>query len=261
MDVAAYLHRIQYRGSLRPSAETLRELHRRHLFAVPFENFDIALGIPIVLDPATLFEKIVVRHRGGFCYELNGLFHELLLALGFHSERLSASVRRDDGGFGPEFDHMLLKVSLEQPWLADVGFGESFLDPLPFHPGVVEDEGRRYSVLRSNDEWQLLRLDPLGQVPLYKFRDKPHRLNEYNARCRYHQMSPESLFHQRRVCTRAMPDGRVTLSGLRLIVTRNSAREEFTLSGEQELRHCLRHYFGVEFEDTTDLSPLLARAA
>src|SRR5271157_4958068 len=80
-----------------------------------------SLATPIRLEPPLLYEKIVVRRRGGFCYELNGLFSQLLTALGFQVQMLSARVRRDDGGFGPEFDHMLLKVELEQPWLVDVG--------------------------------------------------------------------------------------------------------------------------------------------
>ena len=88
------------------------------------------LAIPSCLTPSCCIDKIVVRGRGGYCYELNGLFHDLLTALGFTVQMLSARVRREDGGFGPEFDHMLLKVMLDEPWLADVGFGESFVSPL-----------------------------------------------------------------------------------------------------------------------------------
>src|SRR5262245_12802880 len=70
MEIQAYLNRIDYHGSLEPTAETLRALHIAHLLAVPFENLNIGLGWPIVLDQAALFEKIVLRRRGGFCYEL-----------------------------------------------------------------------------------------------------------------------------------------------------------------------------------------------
>jgi N-hydroxyarylamine O-acetyltransferase len=84
MDTTAYLHRIHYHGRLDPTSATLRALHRAHLHAVPFENLDIHLGRPIALDEATLFDKIVVRRRGGLCYELNGLFAALLRSLGFN---------------------------------------------------------------------------------------------------------------------------------------------------------------------------------
>src|SRR5919109_1202974 len=103
MNIQAYLDRIGYRGPLEPTAETLRALHVAHLLGVPFENLNIGMGWPIVLDEAALFDKIVVRRRGGFCYELNGLFAALLRELGFDVTLLSAGVARQDGGFGPEF--------------------------------------------------------------------------------------------------------------------------------------------------------------
>jgi arylamine N-acetyltransferase len=161
MDLEAYLRRIEYDGPRHPSASTLRSLHRQHLFTVPFENLDIPLKIPIRLELPLLYDKIVVRRRGGFCYELNGLFCELLTAMGFQVCMLSARVRRDHGGFGPEFDHMLLKVQLDEPWLVDVGFGESFVDPIIFHAGGADQvNGYRYLVSASDDEWHF----PTGLV-------------------------------------------------------------------------------------------------
>ena len=130
VEIARYLERISYHGSREPILSTLQALHEAHLLAVPFENLDIALGRAIVLDEASLWTKIVEHHRGGFCYELNGLFAQLLLALGFQVDLLSAAVARETGGFGPDFDHLTLLVHLEQDWLADVGFGESFRQPL-----------------------------------------------------------------------------------------------------------------------------------
>src|SRR4051812_2868960 len=118
MDVQAYLRRINYRGELAPTAATLRELHRAHLLAVPFENLDIHLGRPILLDEQALFDKIVAHRRGGFCYELNGLFALLLRDLGFEVTLLAAGVARADGGFGPEFDHLTLLVQSPLPFVA-----------------------------------------------------------------------------------------------------------------------------------------------
>ena len=113
MNIRAYLDRIDYHSPLEPTAETLRALHMAHMLAVPFENLNIGRGWPIVLDQDALFEKIVVRRRGGFCYELNGLFAALLRALGFEVTLLSAGVARADGGFGPEFDHLTLLVTTD----------------------------------------------------------------------------------------------------------------------------------------------------
>ena len=96
----AYLNRINYHGSLEPNAETLRDLQVAHLLAVPFENLSIHSGEPIVLEDEALFEKVVQRRRGGFCYELNGLFAWLLRNLGFKVEMLSAGVANPKESLG-----------------------------------------------------------------------------------------------------------------------------------------------------------------
>jgi N-hydroxyarylamine O-acetyltransferase len=257
VDVEAYLRRIEYDGPRQPSAACLRALHRQHLFTVPFENLDIPFGNPITLDLAQLYDKIVLRRRGGFCYELNGLFCELLTAMGFQVEMLSARVCRAAGGFGPEFDHMLLKVELEEPWLADVGFGESFIHPIAFRAGGADEvNGRRYSVVPAGDEWQLLCEDGKGQVPQYRFRDVPRQLSDYAGMCHFHQTSPESHFTQNWTCSRATSEGRITLANTRLIVTRGKNREERLLTSEAEVRGCLREQFGLELPESADLSKL-----
>src|SRR6266478_8207742 len=112
MDIRAYLQRLDYTGAIAPNAETLRLLQLAHLRAVPFENLSIHSREPIVLDDRALFEKIVSRRRGGFCYELNGLFAALLRALGFEVEMLSARVATAEESVGPDFDHMTLLVTL-----------------------------------------------------------------------------------------------------------------------------------------------------
>ncbi|HSY14076.1 MAG TPA: arylamine N-acetyltransferase [Verrucomicrobiae bacterium] len=257
MDVETYLRRIEYDGPRQPTAATLRALHRQHLFTVPFENLDIPLGTRICLDLDGLYKKIVLGRRGGFCYELNGLFRELLTELGFRVHRLSARVRREDGGFGPEFDHMLLKVGLDEPWLVDVGFGDSFVDPIVFRSGGADQvDGHRYVVLPVGEEWELLREDDRGKVPLYRFRDVAHELSDYQQMCIFHQTSPESHFTKSWICSRATPDGRVTIANMRLIVTKGNKRDETQLSGEDDLRRCLRELFGVELNDSGSLAKL-----
>src|SRR2546427_9779537 len=129
MESKTYMERIGYRGPLRPSVEVLRKLHRRHMLSVPFENLDIHLGRPIILSGNAFYDKIVKHRRGGFCYELNGSFASLLKKLGFKVSMLSARVARKGGGFSPDFDHMTLMVQLKEPWLAHVGFGDSFTEP------------------------------------------------------------------------------------------------------------------------------------
>ena len=185
LDVKAYLERIGYDGPVGPTAETLRRLHVAHLLAVPFENLSIHAGEPVVLDDAALFEKIVGRGRGGFCYEANGLFAALLRALGFDVAMLSARVYKDGAGFGPEFDHMALMVELEERWLADVGFGDSFREPLRVDERGEQRQGRgSYRVETDGDRLVLARRDEGGGWrPQYSFTLAPHTFADYAEMC------------------------------------------------------------------------------
>lgn len=241
-DLSTYLQRLNYTGPLDPSAETLRALHLAHLQAVPFENLDIILGRPILLDEAALYDKIVTRRRGGFCYELNGLFAVLLRALGFPVTLLSARVVRAEGGFGPEFDHLALLVQLEERWLADVGFGESFREPLRLdEPGEQVQSSGYYRLSHGAEGWIYWEN---GQAQ-YGFTLQPRRLADFTAMCQYHQTSPKSHFTCRRLCSLATPQGRVTFSDGVLILTASGQRQERPLSGQAEIEAALRAYFGV----------------
>src|SRR5690242_11442785 len=131
MDVDAYLDRLGVAWPAAPDLATLRHLQERHLAAVPFENLSIHLGEPIELTEEALFGKIVRRRRGGFCYELNGLFAALLRSLGYDAALHAAQVVRPDGTLGPPLDHAAIVVSLdEEEWLVDVGFGRFSRHPL-----------------------------------------------------------------------------------------------------------------------------------
>ena len=246
MDIAAYLERIGYRGPLDASVETLGGLHLAHLHSVPFENLDIISGRPIALGNAELFDKVVTRRRGGFCYELNGIFSALLGELGFRVTMLSAEVGREAGGFSPEFDHLALRVDLDEPWLADVGFGEGFRVPLNLTDDAEqEQDGLLYRIVVDGEYRVLLRRDPDGWTSQYRFTLRPRALEDFAERCRFHQTSPESHFTRGRICTLATPEGRVTLSGLRLIATTGTERTERWLAGEAEYGAVLRQTFGV----------------
>lgn len=248
MDITAYLRRINYSGPLDPSAETLRRLHRAHMLSVPFENLDIHIERLIVLDEAKLLSKVVGQRRGGFCYELNGAFAALLRALGFDVTMLSAEVAGGDGGFGPAFDHMALLVQLEARWLADVGFGDSFREPLLLdHSGEQAQEDGAYRIERDGEHLTLERRDDSGLwQPQYRFTLRPYQYEDYADMCRYHQTSPDSPFTKRRTCSLATPDGRITLTDMRLITTTRGERREKTLATQEEYAAALREHFGVE---------------
>jgi N-hydroxyarylamine O-acetyltransferase len=256
LDPNAYLKRINYNDSLVPTAESLRALHLAHLLNVPFENLDIHLGNPIRIDHAALYEKIVRRNRGGFCYELNGLFAWLLKELGFEVNLLSARVGDGEGGFSPEFDHLALRVlcpadpvNPDVPWLADVGFGESFMTPLRLdRVDRVQDQvgPHVYRISESADYFSVWEKRGYGEwEEQYRFTLTPRRLAEFDEMCQYHQTSPASHFTQKRICSRATKNGRVTLSENRLIVSESGRRVDRPVLKEA-YRAILEQEFGIK---------------
>ena len=251
MDIKAYLERINYRGSLAPTAATLRALQVAHLLTVPFENLSIHAAQPILLDDDALFTKIVTNRRGGFCYEANGLFAALLRALGFDVAMLSAEVANAAGEYGPAFDHMTLMVLLQQRWLVDVGFGDSFLEPLLLDEQGEQRQGNRaYKIFQEGKQRILMRRDDGEEWQAqYRFTLQPHAYTDYADMCHYHQTSPESHFTRGRICSLATDEGRKTLSDMRFITTSNSggsaSRHEQVLASAKEYADVLREHFGI----------------
>lgn len=245
MNVGEYLDRLAAAPPPAADEASLRALHRAHLHAVPFENLDIHLGRPLRLEPEALFQKLVRERRGGFCYELNGLFAWLLERLGYAVTRISARVYSSSGVRGPEFDHLALRVDLDRPFLCDVGFGEGFLEPLPLSPGEFSDRGGAYRLSEGGGEWLYERragTDPWEKQ--YTFTLLPRRMEEFAPMCAFHQTSPESPFTRRRLCTLPVPGGRITLSEGRLLETRGQERVTTPVSPEAEAAVLLDR-FGV----------------
>ena len=215
--VKEYLQRINYSGELMVSHESLRNLQKAHLFSVPFENLDIHNKIPIKLDLDLLYEKIIINHRGGFCYELNGLFNELLRQIGFKSRMVSARVLNSETGqFGEEFDHMAIIVDLDnKEYLVDVGFGEFARYPLLIQLDVVQSDPRGQFLIKywNNDSLIVLKTTNGKEVPEYLFTREERRLSEYAEMCDYHQTSPYSHFTQNKLISRPTEKGRITISG------------------------------------------------
>lgn len=248
MEIKTYLERIDYQRSPALTAESLRELQKAHLLTVPFENLSIHSGEPIVLEDSALFDKVVSRRRGGFCYELNGLFAALLRALGFEVAMLGAEVANAEGGYGPNFDHMALMVTLDQRWLVDVGFGDSFLEPLLLDERNEQVQGERAYRIAVDDSY----LDLMQRIrddewkAQYRFTLQPHQYADYAEMCHYHQTSPKSHFTKARICSRATPGGRLTLSDMRFILTTaDGKREEQVLNTNEDYEAALQEHFGI----------------
>ncbi len=255
LEIAAYLARIGYDGPVQPDWGTLRALQLAHMRTVPFENLDIHLGRPIQLDGDHLFRKVVRDHRGGFCYELNGLFAMLLSEIGFAVTLLGAQFPRDDDLPTSELDHLTLLVRChdrEDAVLADVAAGRgSFPIPLRIDTDEVQPQpevSSAFRILPEGDGFQIWRQPDSGDWEReYRFNLQPRQFAEFQSGCEFHQTSPHSLFTQNRICTILTPTGRITLSGNTLITTAHGARTERELD-DAGYQQSLRDHFGINLD-------------
>jgi len=250
LDTNAYLARIHWQGPLSPDLSTLRALIKAHVYTVPFENLNSHYGIETSLDTDTLFRKIVLKRRGGFCYELNGLFAVLLQELGYKVKLLSAKVARSEGGFGPEFDHLTLCVDLEQNWLVDVGFGDSFLAPLlwdSFDPQNVGDE--YFKLVDTNGRRELFRKRRAQDwMPCYTVSPIEREFSEFFEMCRFHASSNQSPFSKHKIVRMEKKDGRLSaLDGILKIISFTEADSERHFNDGEYLL-MLKEYFGIELD-------------
>ena len=249
MDAEKYLNRIRFKGFPKTDLDTLKKLHLHHMLYVPFENLDIHLGRKIILEPEALYNKIVLNNRGGFCYEMNGLFYEIITFLGFKAKRVSARVFNDNGVPGREFDHMAIIVDIGGgKWLADVGFGDSYLEPLKLVPDLEQTQyGKSYKIVKVDEEIfkTVFSEDGKEYKDMYLFSLTPRELAEYNEMCVYQQESPDSHFIKNTVCTLARTGGRITLSGLKLIETKDGVKTETVLKNTNEYNIKLKELFGI----------------
>ena len=248
MNLSAYLDRINYRGDRLPTSETLRQLHLAHVLAVPFENLDNFLGRAVSLEPADLFAKIVVARRGGYCFELNGLFSLLLEALGFPVTRMIARVRY---GSKPPYarSHQVLLVSMQgESWLVDVGFGgNGLLEPFPLVAGQVARQlGEQFRLVSAEQDGYLLQCLVHDEwESLYSFSPEPCQPVDYRYANYFHSHSPDSLFMQRRICTLPTLEGRKTLVDQSLSMRRNGKNEKSVADSDAAYARMLQEHFGI----------------
>ena len=246
--VQKYLTRINYNGSRTPNLAVLRKLHRQHLLSIPFENLSIMSHQHIRLDFETLSEKILDQGRGGFCFELNGLFFKLLEEFGFTARMVSARVLNPDGEFGPEHDHLAIIVSLDEDWLVDVGFGNNFLEPVPIlsDQEYVDDEGYFKVERHGPDKLALMHsADGVSYTCEYIFTIRRSNIEDFVEMCEYHQTSPNAPNTQKLFCTMAVPGGRKTLSGNSFSVRDGEGSSKVLLADNDEIKRVLDEHFGI----------------
>lgn len=238
----------------------LHALTQAHALAIPFENVDVLLGRPILLEPAALYHKLVEGHRGGYCFEQNGLFLEVLTRLGFHVRPLRAAVRlrEPDRRLPVGHTHLVLEVEIDgELWITDVGVGsDSLTRALRFTPGIEQAtphetrrldhaDGRWFHQTRHGEAW----------VDVYEFGGDTMALPDRLIANWWVSTSPDSKFRRELFVSRALPNGRrVSLHNRELTLRRaDGAAMKRMISGNAELLEALREHFGIVLPGGTQL--------
>lgn len=244
-----YLNRIGAQIPQGDSLETLHHLQHRQVRSVPFENLNILWRIPLTMDPASLFTKLVTEQRGGVCYELNGFFHQMLTQLGYSVVLHGATVHHDTGWYAIENTHMFNIVTVDgTAYLVDVGFGgQSPGCPVPMTGEEVADSHETYRVIELERYTILQKKEDGAWKHLYRFERVPRRKEEFEPFMRFIEQSPDSHFNKKPFLSIVKDTGRVTLSGTSLTLVEPQQKTKTEIAADS-LTPTIKHHFGMPID-------------
>ncbi len=255
-----YLKRINHQHEVRLTEEGLTSLHHHQLFSIPFENFDVLLRRPIQLDPISLYNKLVNRPRGGYCFELNGLFFQALKYFGFEARVLLARVHVHGRPMGRSHQVSLVTIN-DRKWLTDVGFGAfNMAAPIPLEIGPVK---------RCNGQTlRLVAAEPFGTMLQTLSGDRWRNLYSIDMEYvgpgditygnYYTATHPDSIFTRNRIASLPTPEGRITLLNKKLKLIKNSDEQVSDLPDDHRYLGALKTFFGIELDASYDMLPALS---
>lgn len=250
MKLQSYLDRIGYSGPLEPTRDTLSAIHAAHMHSIPFENLEIHLGNKVSIELAHIFDKIVHRARGGWCFEMNSLHAWALEKIGFNVTRLGAAVGRQEDDDSTALNHLCLRVDIpeagvDRPFLVDVGFGNGALDPLPLAEGIYSQDFTEHELKIENRYWCYRnRQDNFG----YDFTLQPRSIDQFVDQCHYLQTSPESGFVKATVCQIFQGQEHIALRGVVLKETRSTGTTTREIDSQTEYSDLLTDTFGLALD-------------
>jgi N-hydroxyarylamine O-acetyltransferase len=259
MNCSVYLDRIGFVGRAQADLATLRRLQRGHLEHIPFENLDVQFGRRVTLDPKDAFAKLVSGGRGGWCYEMNGLFGWALESIGFRVTPISAAVLRRERGPTAIGNHLVLSVDLDQPYLADAGLGDGPLEPIPIKEGVYQQDWRSLRLERLSDGWWRFHNFKNALVPEFDFQHQAADWGLLAEKCHWQQTSPQSRFVQNAVCVRQRAGNIVALIGRILKTIGRDGVEQRLMRSADEYVETLDAMFGIRLQQARSLWPWIVR--
>lgn len=244
-----YLNRIGFSGDRTPNAKTLAAIMRCQLFTVPFENLDVQAGKIVSLVPEDMVDKIIYQSRGGYCYEVNGVFAMALSALGFEYTLVGARpmfypARRPR-------THMVLAVKADNDvWLCDTGFGSfGIRAPLALSKvdSVIQQDDDFYRLIKNNDEYTMQALVDGEWTSQYGFDLYPHELIDFAPANFYNSKHPDAIFVQKLLVVKHFPNGRYILLGHRLKTIAQGETSIMDLT-DSDIKDLLKTEFGLTIQ-------------
>lgn len=249
-DLDLYFDRIGWRPKNETPLEILRLVHFHHIHAIPFENLDVYNKRAISVDPESVFRKLVLEKRGGYCFEMNCLLFTALAAMGYRIQPYSARVKAGQAGFGP-YAHRLNIAELDsRRYILDVGFGGScFVFPLLLEENLEQKQlWMTYRIVRSDFvDYAIQILEDGVFTDMLGFNDRPALPVDFELGNFYTSMHPSSFFKDHIMCSIYTENGKNTLFDRTLTIRENDAIEYRTL-GKEDLAPALRTYFKLEAE-------------
>jgi N-hydroxyarylamine O-acetyltransferase len=249
----AYLSRIGFTGEAMPNLATLRELHRLHVQSIAYENIDVQLGTPISRNPRAAFRKIVAQGRGGWCFEMNGLFAFMLEAIGFRVQRLAAGVMREQMGEEAVGNHLALVVKLDRLYLADVGLGNGLIEPTPLVEGPIRQGFKRFALERIGGGWWRFRNHEGALPPSFDFSLAVTDESLLEAKCQWMQKDPASPFVQHSIMQRQFEDRVESLVDRTHSVVTAGGTSSVEIGNAEDYARIVRQNFGLEVRDVARL--------
>jgi arylamine N-acetyltransferase len=269
LDLNAYFDRIDYRGAVEPTLDVLQGLMTAHTQAIPFENLDPMMGVPVDdLGPDALIDKLVHRRRGGFCYEHNGLMGHALTEVGFRVRRLAGRViwMAPPDAPVPAQTHTMLAVTFpgsQGPYLVDVGFGgQTLTSPIRFEIGNAQQTTREPYRLEDRGDGLVLQAELRGEwQSLYEFSTQTRPPIDLKMGSWYVSTNPASHFVTHLMASQVTADARINLAGRNLAIHRADGTEKIVLEDAAAVVDALGDRFGINIDDVGERGRLEARIA
>ncbi|MDD2266864.1 arylamine N-acetyltransferase [Sulfuricurvum sp.] len=236
-----YLFRIGYEGAVSADVATLTRLMQQQLRSIPFENTEVQAGRIPSMVPEDIVEKVINRRRGGYCYEVNGVFSMALSAIGF--EWYFAGARSMLYPTRRPKTHMVLIVRLNgRNYLCDCGFGGYALrSPMEIREGEAVQDSDSYRLELIDGEYVLGAMVQGEWQRLYGFALQNQEWIEFTLANYFNATSPDTVFTQKKLAIMQTPKGRKILVDNELKLIENGKMEKL----EVEYESALKEYFSL----------------